>query len=109
MAAPACHKNEGVTPHHGTCKHSFQYKQFVVWAWTWNLGSQTGNGGDVCEELRTWVIGVCWLLVRSRGQPARMLGIKGRRCKLSWPVEGDEFGCVVIMGNNGNYWVGGDV
>ena len=49
----------------------------------WNLGSLSGNGGEVCEELRKRMIDVCCLQeVRWSGQGARMLRAKGRRYKL---------------------------
>ena len=31
----------------------------LVWVWTWSLGSLSGNGGGVCEELRKRMIDVC--------------------------------------------------
>ena len=37
---------------------------------TWNLGSVSGKGGEVCEELRKWMIDVCCLQERWRGQDA---------------------------------------
>ena len=41
------------------------------------------SGKEVCEELRKRMIDVCCLQeVRWRGYGARMLGMKGRRCKL---------------------------
>ena len=50
---------------------------------TWNLGSLSGKGGEVCDEMRKRMIDVCCLQeVRWRGQSARMLGMKGRRYKL---------------------------
>ena len=76
-------KKEGATPHHGARKFSLQYdgrpdERFGVLDGMWNLGSLSGNGGKVCEELR-WMIDVCCLQeVRCRGQLARMLGMKGR-------------------------------
>ena len=45
----------------------------------WELGCMSGKGGDVCEELRKRMIGVCCLQeVRWRRQCGRMLGMKGR-------------------------------
>ena len=54
--APVYHKKEGAILRHGTCKHSLQYDgrpdgRLRVQAGTRNLGSQSGYGGDVCEEL----------------------------------------------------------
>ena len=47
----------------GACTHSLQYggrpdERFGVWVGTWNLGSLSGKGGDVCEELRKKMIDV---------------------------------------------------
>ena len=42
---------------------------------TWNLGSQSGKGGEGVEELRKRMIDVCCLHeVIWRGQSNRMLG-----------------------------------
>ena len=42
----------------------------------WNLGNVSGNGGEVCEELRKRMIDVCCLQeVRWRGHGSRMLGM----------------------------------
>ena len=41
---------------------------------TRNLGSLSGKGGEVCEELRKRMIDVCCLQVRWKGQGARMMG-----------------------------------
>ena len=48
-AAPANHKTEAATPHHGTCKLSLQYdgrhdERFGVWVGMWNLVSLRGKG-----------------------------------------------------------------
>ena len=52
---------------------------------TLGLGSLSGKGRDVCEELRMRMIDVCCLQeVRWRGQGARMLGINGGRYELWW-------------------------
>ena len=49
---------------------------------TWNLGSQSGKGRDVCEELRKGMVDVyCLQEVRSRTYAAMM---KGTRYKLWW-------------------------
>ena len=66
LAAPAYHKNEGATPHPGACKFSLQNDgkpdgRSGVRAETWNLGSLSGKGGIVCEELRN---ASCFLEVR---------------------------------------------
>ena len=56
-----------------------------MWVGTWNVGSLSGKGGEVCEELRKRMIDVCCLPeVRGRVQGARMLGMKGRRYNLLW-------------------------
>ena len=55
---------------------------FVVWVGMWNLG-RLSEIGEVCKELRKWMIEVCCLQeVRWRGQGACMLGVNGRRYKL---------------------------
>ena len=87
-AASTYHEKESATPHPGACKHSLQYDRrpyegLGVRVGTWNLGSLSGKGGEVCEELRKGMIDVCFLQeVGLRGQGARMLGMKGRRYKL---------------------------
>ena len=84
-AAPAYRKENGATLHRGVHKHSLQYDRssdgrFGVRVGTWNLGSLSDMGGEVCEEPRKRMIDVCcWQEVRWRGQGARMLGMKGRR------------------------------
>ena len=65
-AAPAYHKKKGVRLHPVAPKHSLLYDgrpdwHFGVWVGTWNIGSLSGNGGDVCEELRKRMIDVCGL------------------------------------------------
>ena len=55
-----------------------------------------GEYSEVCEELRKKMIDVCRLQeVRYRGQGARILGVKGRRYKLSWSGKGNGVGVVV--------------
>ena len=99
----AYHKKEGASPHPGVCKHSYQYDRrpdgcFVVWVVMWNLGSLSGKGSEVCDELRKRMIDVCCLWdVRWKGQSVRMLGMEGRRYKLWWSGKGDEVGGVVVM------------
>ena len=47
--------------------------------WDMNLGSLSGNAGEVCKELRKRMIGMCCLQeVRMRGQGAMMLRMEGR-------------------------------
>ena len=51
--------------------------------WDVELGSLSGKGREVHEELRKRMIDVCCLQeVRWRGQGAMMLGIEGRRHRL---------------------------
>ena len=45
-----------------------------VWLRTWNVGSLSGKGGDVCVELSKRMIDECCLQVRWRGQGARIFG-----------------------------------
>ena len=103
MAAPAYHENEGAILHPGERWHSLSYDgrhngRFGVQVGTWNLGSLSGKGGEVCEELRKSMIDVCCLQeVRLRGQGTRMLGIERRRYKLWWSGKKDGVGCVGVM------------
>ena len=102
-AAPACHQKKFTTPHPGACKFSLQYdgrpdERFGMLFGTWNLDNLSGREGEVCEELRKRMIDVCCLHeVRWRWQGARMLGMKGRRCKLWWSGKGDGVGGVGVM------------
>ena len=65
---------------------------------TWKLGSLSGNGGEVCDELRKRMNDVCCSLeVRWRGLGARMLGIKGRRYNLWWSGKRDRVGGVGVI------------
>ena len=68
----------GATPHPGAYKNSLQYDGRPDGRFgTWNLGSVSGKGGLVCEELGKRIIDVCCLhQVRWRGQGARILGMK---------------------------------
>ena len=56
-AALAYHKQKGVTPDSGPRKHCLHYdgkpdKRLGVRFGTWNVGSISGRGTEVCEELR---------------------------------------------------------
>ena len=54
---------------------------------SWNVGSISGRGTEVCEELRKRKVDVlvcCLQEVRWRGEGARFIGVKGRRYKLWW-------------------------
>ena len=90
----------------GSCKHTLQYDEwsdgsFGVRVVTWNVGSLSGNGGLVCEELRKRMIDVCCFQeVRWRGQGARMLGIKGMRYRMWWYGKGDEVDGLGVMVKN---------
>ena len=89
-AATAYHKQEVVNPDPVPRKHCLLNdgrpdEQFGVRLSTWNVGSLSGRGTEVCEELRKRRVDVCCLQeVRWRGQGARFLGAKGRRYKLWW-------------------------
>ena len=66
------------------------------------LSLDSGNlirvGGKVCEELRKRMIDVCCLQeVRWGGVGSRMLGMKGRKCKLWCSLNGDGVGGVGVM------------
>ena len=64
----------------------------------WNLGSLSGEGGEVCEEPRKRIIDVCCLQeVRWRGWDVRMLGMKGGRYRLWLSGKGGEVGGVRVM------------
>ena len=59
--APAYNKKEGATPHPGVGKFSLQYDcrpdvRFGVRVGAWNLGSLSGNGGEVCEQQRKRIV-----------------------------------------------------
>ena len=56
-AAPVFHKKVGATTCPGEHKHSLQYDgrpdgRFGVRVGIWNFGSQSGKGGEVCQEMR---------------------------------------------------------
>ena len=54
-----------------------------VWVGMWKIGSLSGNGGEVSEELRKRMNDVRRSQeVRWRGEGAKMLGMKGRRYML---------------------------
>ena len=83
----AYYEKEGATPHPGARKDSLQYDGRAdgcigVRVGKWNLGS-LNEKGEVCEEPRKRMIDECCSQdVRWRRQGARMLVMKGRRCKL---------------------------
>ena len=87
-ATLAYHKQEDATPDPGPRKHCLQNdrkpdERFGVGMGTWNIGSMSGRGTEVCEELRKRRMDACCLQeVRCRGQGAQILGVKGRRYKL---------------------------
>ena len=55
-----------------------------------NIGSLSGKGGEVCEELRKRMIDVCCLQeARWRGHGARVLEINGMIYKFWWSGKGD--------------------
>ena len=65
---------------------------------TWNIGSISGRGTEVCEELRKREVDICCVQeVRWRGQGARFLGVKGRRYKLWWFGNDDKVGGVGVL------------
>ena len=67
---------------------------------SWNVGSISGGGTEVCEKLRKRKVDVCRLQeVRWRGEGARFIGVKGRRYKLWWCGNDDETGGVGIVVN----------
>ena len=84
-AALTYHKQKGAAPDLGPCKHCLQNDgkpndRLGVRLGTWNVGSMSGRGAEVCEDLRKRRMDVCCLQeVRWRGQGARFMGVKGRR------------------------------
>ena len=65
---------------------------------SWNVGSISGRGTEVCEELRKRKVDVCCLQeVRWRGEGVRFIGVKGRRCKLLWCGNDDKTGGVGML------------
>ena len=70
-------------------------KRLGVRCGSWNVGSISGRGKEVCEELRKRKVDVCCLQeVRWRGERARFIGVKGRRYKLCWCGNDDKTGGV---------------
>ena len=60
------------------------------------FGSFCGRGTDVCKQLRKREVDICCLQKgRWRGQEARFVGIRSRRCKL-WAGNNDGIGGVGI-------------
>ena len=65
-AALAYHKQEDANPDPGPRKHCLQNdgkpdERFGVRVGTWNIGSMSGRGTEVCEELRKRRMDVCCL------------------------------------------------
>ena len=63
-AAPAYLIKEDATTHAGLCRRSLQYDgrldgRFGVRVGTWNFGSLSEKGGEICEELEKRMIDVC--------------------------------------------------
>ena len=91
----AYHKQKGAAPDPGLCKHCLQNdgkpdERLRVRFGTWNVGSMSGRGAEVCEELKKRSMDVCCLQeVRWREQGARFVGVKGRRYKLWWSGNSD--------------------
>ena len=64
---------------------------------TSNMGSLSGKGINVCEEIRKRMFDVCCLQeLRWRGQASRILGIEGRY-KLWWSGTADGVGGEGVM------------
>jgi len=84
-AATAYQKKEVANPNPGPRKQGLlddgrPDRRFGVRLGTWNIGSISGRGTEVCEELRKRMVDVCCLQeVRWRGQGARFLGANGSR------------------------------
>ena len=88
LATLAYYKQNSAAPDPGLCKHCLQNdgkldERLRVRMETWNVGSMSGRGTEVCKELRKRRMDVCCLQeVRWRGQGAWFMGVKGRRYKL---------------------------
>ena len=71
------------SPYPGPLKHCLQNhgkpdEWLGVRVDTWNVGSMSGRGTEVCEELRKRKMDVCCLQeVRWRGQGVWFMGVKG--------------------------------
>ena len=63
---------------------------------TWNVGSMSGRGTEVCEELRKRRM-CCLQEVRWRGQGVWFICVNGRRYKLWWPGNSDGMGGVGVL------------
>ena len=89
QAALAYHKQKGAAPDPGPRKHCLQNdgkpdERLGVRVGTWNVGSMSGRGTEVCEELRKRRMDVCCLQVRWSGQGAWFMGVKGRMIRKVW-------------------------
>ena len=82
--AAAYFKNGGATRRPGMRKHDGNCDWcFGLWLGKWNLGSLSGRGREVYEELKKRMIDVCPLQeVRWQVYGSWMLGMDGRRYKL---------------------------
>ena len=65
-AVLAYHKQKGAAPDPVPCKHCLQNngkpdKRLGVSVGTWNVGSMSGRGTELCEELRKRRVDVCCL------------------------------------------------
>ena len=102
-AALAYHKQKGATPELRPCKHCLQNdgkpdELLGLRVGTWNVGSMSGRGTEVCEEQRKRRMDVCCLQEkRWRGQGALFMGVKGRRYKLWWSGNSDGTGGVGVL------------
>ena len=76
-------KGWGATPDPGPRKQCLQNdgkpdQRLGVRVQTWNVGSRSGKGTEVCEELRKRRMDVCCLQEEwCRGQGAWFMGVKG--------------------------------
>ena len=73
-------------------------KRIGVTFGSWNVGSVSGRGTEVFEELRKRKVDVCCLQeVRWRGEGARFFDVKGRRYQLWWCGNDDKTRGVSIL------------
>ena len=89
-AALAYHKQKGAAPDPGLHKDMYGLhndgkpdERLGVKVGTWSVGSISGRGTKICEEMRKRRVDVCCLQeVRWIGKGAQFMGVKGRKFKL---------------------------
>ena len=89
-------------PDHGPCQHCLQNdgkpdEQLGVRVGTWNVGSMSETGTEVCEKLRKRLEVCCLQDVRWRGHGEWFMGVKCGRYELFWPGNSDGAGAVGVL------------